>query len=574
MADIHIVYKDSIRVYIKADHSILYEIKEKFSFYAKGYRFSPNFKYGNWDGKISMLNAKDKSFYTGLIPDLFKWAKEQGYTLSFDNKSNYLPKKPFDDSYIERMKTVGKYTPKDYQEYYVVNALKRNMALILSPTGSGKSFIIYLMIRYMLEQLEEYEKILINVPSISLVEQLFSDFKDYVNDDFNVDLNVERMYGGQSENPNARVIISTWQTTRTKDKEYFEKFAGYICDEAHQASSKELSAIIDNMPDLFYRIGLTGTLDGKQLHEIEMKSRFGTLLQKVTTSELMERGDLAKMEIDARILQYPIDECKYISKKGTPYQTEIDYIIGHELRNRYLIDCAMKCDNNTLMLFNYVEKHGMMLLDDLQAQASKNLKKIFFIYQKVKGSEREAIRKVLDGKPPEWYDVEFENGCIVRVESIESMVLSENEKVNVSKLKKGYMLDDSYYSNLIQRESLYIQKRNAENSRIKKITKQVGCSILLASYGTLAVGVNIKNLHYLIFCHPLKAKIRLLQSIGRVIRASDSKGVVKIIDICDDFSYKTPKNERINHTRKHFIERLKIYEDQKFKYKLSKIEFK
>jgi CRISPR/Cas system-associated endonuclease/helicase Cas3 len=120
-----------------------------------------------------MLNAKDKSFYTGLIPDIFKWAKEQGYTLSFDNKLNYLPKKPFDDSYIERMKTVGKYTPKDYQEYYVVNALKRNMALILSPTGSGKSFIIYLMIRYMLEQLEEYEKILINVPSISLAELLF-----------------------------------------------------------------------------------------------------------------------------------------------------------------------------------------------------------------------------------------------------------------------------------------------------------------------------------------------------------------------------------------------------------------
>lgn len=94
-------------------------------------------------------------------------------------------------------------------------------------------------------------------------------------------------------------------------------------------------------------------------------------------------------------------------------------------------------------------------------------------------------------------------------------------------------------------------------------------AILLASYGTLAVGVNIKNLHCLILCHPLKAKIRTLQSIGRILRAVDGKGEVKLIDIVDDFSYMRGTKEQKNIVMNHFHKRIELYENENFKYDIT-----
>lgn len=569
MADVSIRYKDGIRFTINAETAILREIKEKFSFYANGYKFSPKYKYGTWDGKVSMLNIRDKSFYHGLLPELFKFLNDSKYSVNFDDKKMYLPQKPFDESFISQVPGFGKYPLKDYQEFYIAEGLKRNKALILSPTASGKSYTIYCMIRYILTVIEPNEKVLINVPSISLVEQMYSDFEDYTMDDFDVKSVFTKIYSGKKADPNARVHISTWQTTANQPIQYFKDFNAYFVDEAHQAKSAEISKIIDNMPYLDFRFGFTGTLDGGFLHEIEMKARFGSLLKKVTTAELMERGDVAKMEIECHTLKYNIDDCKFINKTGTQYQDEVDYILGHEKRNAYLINTALNLDKNTLMLFNYVDKHGKIILDTLQKEGIKHLKKVYFIYKDVKGDEREKIRKLLDSDAPEWYDITFENGCILRVDSSEYIMLENGKKVSPDKLMPSYKLNEEWYNNFIKSSDVYVQNSNVL-SKIKKIEKKIGSSILLASYGTMSTGVSIKNLHYLIFCHPLKKQIRLLQSIGRVIRALPGKSTVIVIDIVDDFSYNTKTRTKSNYTLKHFIERIKVYEKESFKYKILK----
>lgn len=566
--DIQINFKDDLRCTLVCDRAVEYGIKDRFSFYAKGYKYHPRYKAGTWDGKISLYNLRSREFYVGLIPELYTWAKKLGYKIGFNESEKHLfkPFLKFDPNYFtDVVPKIAKFAPKSYQTEYVTEALKWNKLLILSPTGSGKSFTIYLILRYIL--LNTDFKLLINVPSISLVEQLFSDFKDYCIDGWDIDNEVTKVYGGQAENPDARVVISTWQSCKTKDPSYFQQFDGYICDEAHGADAKCITAIIENLAHSKIRIGLTGTLDGTDLHELEMIGRFGRVHRVVSTADLMESGDLADLKVNFLKLKYPIEECKLITKKTTEYQQEIDYILEHKGRNKLLVKLAMNQKKNTLMLFNYVDRHGKLLLTDLQAQADQHLKKIYFIYQKVKGDEREMIRKTLDGDAPVWYDIEAENGSMIRFQPNFEVVLKNGKSKLVKNLTIMDNVDLEWLSDHFKHGKNY--RTGSGIDKIVGIKKQVGTNILLASYGTLAVGVNIKNLHTLIFCHPLKAKIRTLQSIGRILRTADGKGQVKLIDIVDDFSYTSGTKIQTNTTLKHFFERLKIYESESFKYDIT-----
>lgn len=247
--DITIKFKNELKCLVYADKSVMYGIKDKFSFYVNGYKFSPKYKYGNWDGKISLYNLATKEFYIGLIPDLFKWAKETGYSIGFDNDEDKRMFKPFlsfnrdtDNYFSEVVPNIAKFKPKDYQQKYIEEALTWNKLTIISPTGSGKSYIIYLIVRYILMYTDF--RILITVPNVSLVEQLYSDFKDYTIDDWNVDNEVKRIYDKSPDekvNKNPRIVISTWQSCKGKDQKFFDLFDSYMVDECFTKDSKVLT---------------------------------------------------------------------------------------------------------------------------------------------------------------------------------------------------------------------------------------------------------------------------------------------------------------------------------------------
>ena len=107
-------------------------------------------------------------------------------------------------------------------------------------------------------------------------------------------------------------------------------------------------------------------------------------------------------------------------------------------------------------------------------------------------------------------------------------------------------------------------------STIRKIVEQSSSSIIVASYGTFSTGVNIRNLHNIIFASPSKSKIRNLQSIGRGLRKSDTKEIATLYDISDDLIWKSKKN----FTIQHFAERVKIYNEEKFDYKIYTVNLK
>ena len=107
-----------------------------------------------------------------------------------------------------------------------------------------------------------------------------------------------------------------------------------------------------------------------------------------------------------------------------------------------------------------------------------------------------------------------------------------------------------------------------KREEIRHIIETESDAIIVASYGTSSTGINIKNLSNVLFASPSKSRIRNLQSIGRGLRTSDTKTSATLYDIADDLSWKSSKN----HTLLHFVERIKIYSSEKFKYKVYNID--
>jgi superfamily II DNA or RNA helicase len=105
---------------------------------------------------------------------------------------------------------------------------------------------------------------------------------------------------------------------------------------------------------------------------------------------------------------------------------------------------------------------------------------------------------------------------------------------------------------------------------IRKIMETENDAIVVASFGTFSTGTNIRNLHNIIFASPSKSRVRNLQSIGRGLRQSDGKEMATLYDIADDLRHK----KRMNFTLQHFVERVKIYNEEKFPFKIYNIGLK
>lgn len=541
LPDITIQYVDEIRCKIVARREIMIALKDEFSFFAEGYKFHPLYKQGKWSGRISMIDGKGL-FYNGLLKSLLKYCKSKSLSINVEGIARYKSDVISDET-INKLASYVKFPPYDYQLASIKEGLSKRKMLCISPTGSGKSLIAYLFYRYCMDN---NISLLITVPSVGLVSQLYSDFQDYVSDDHNVEDNVHCIFAGQEKDTNKKCVISTWQSLATiEDPTWFKRFGFYICDEAHLAKGAEISKIIDKLNTCRYRVGMTGTLSGAAMHEIEMQARFGDIFKMVTTRELIDRGILTDIHINCMRLTYSKDEVKRFNafcKKD--YQREIDYILNSVERNDYIVELGLTTPGTSLMLFNRVEGHGMLLMEMLEAKCVEHKKKVFYISGKVKAKERERIRKLLDGEMPLYNTVTFTDGStkifddeVQPYRDITSMV--------------GSSLPDTYYA------------ENDNTSRIvANVDQSEGAYVLLASYGTMSTGISIKKLDSLILCHPYKGRILNLQSIGRILRKSITKDLVELYDLIDDFRM----GKKENHTYKHGTIRMEIYESEEFEY--------
>jgi superfamily II DNA or RNA helicase len=486
MSDVIIHKKNEVYIKLECEPHILYELQEYFTFEVPGAKFMPQMRSKHWDGYIRLLSVHTGEIYVGLLPKVIDKLNLHNYTYEFrENKFYGLPFEVNEEISYEGVKdymnSICAHSPREYQVEGVYDALRHNRKLLISPTASGKSLMIYSIVRY---YVDKGQKILLVVPTTSLVEQMYKDFQDY---GWDADSYCHRIYSGREKTNEHAVTITTWQSIYKLERSFFEDYNVIIGDEAHLFKSKSLISIMSKAHNAKYRFGFTGTLDGSQTHKWVLEGLFGPSYKVTKTAELIQQGHLSKLDIRCLVL-------KHKPQKFENYEDEVQFIINHDRRNKFITNLVLDLKGNTLILYSRVATHGEPLYN-LINNLKVNDRKVFFIHGGVDAEERELVRE---------------------------------------------------------------------------ITEKENNAIIVASYGTFSTGVNIRNLHNVIFASPSKSRVRNLQSIGRVLRKGSNKTKAMLYDIADDCTINSKKNYTLNH----FIERIKIYNEENFNYEILTINLK
>lgn len=372
---------DNVFCRVEAEPHIIQELSEIFTFDAPGAKFMPSYRQKRWDGKIRLLRKGTNKIYIGLCKYIEDYAKENLYNFSkdFDITQPALPLS-FNKWYYQGEQIY----PHDHQIKAIFASVKNKRQIFLFPTGSGKSLIIYTIARNLLSQVKG--KILVLVPTTSLVEQMYSDFEQYAGSDWDVEKNTTRIYSGMIRE-DKRIVISTWQSLYDKPTSYFDEYNVVIGDEAHLYKSKEISALLEKLVNCEYRYGCTGTLDGEHCNKLVLEGLFGPVFSVVSTADLVKSKHLSNFIIKCFMLKYP-DKIKK-ANKDNQYEDEVQFLIGNDARNNFITDLAVNTAGNTLVLFSRVESHGLKLYNLIK---SKTNKPVYFIYGGTQTTIREDIR--------------------------------------------------------------------------------------------------------------------------------------------------------------------------------------
>ena len=384
-----------LRVY--AESGIEFELTDYFTYEYPNAKYTPQYRARLWDGKVRLYDPLRKTLYVGLLPYLEKFADTNGYSVEILTPFEPLPNITIDEveQYARHLNLHGRGNPidiRDYQLDAIHHGLTNRRAVLLSPTGSGKSLIIYTATRWLLE---EGKKVLVVVPTTSLVEQMYSDFEDYSSHNgWGVSDHCQKLYSGFPKHFEMDVMFTTWQSIYKLPKTWFDQFDVVVGDEAHQFKAKSLTTIMEKMVDVQYKIGTTGSLDDKKINRLVLEGIFGRVYKVTTTSKLQSEGKLAALKIKAILLKYDDHERKACNK--IDYQAEIDYIVGNEKRNKFIRNLAVNCRGNTLVLFQFVEKHGTPLYEMIKDKAGD--RPVYFIHGEIDVEERERVRQILSSQ--------------------------------------------------------------------------------------------------------------------------------------------------------------------------------
>ena len=375
-------------VFLKIDSKephIFCELSDIFTFEVPGAKFMPQYRNKYWDGKIRLFNQANGEIYVGLLDKIISFCKKSDYQYEFVHSDFYGT--PFEENGFislegvkDYMNKITRYEPRQYQIQGVFDALKYNRKLLISPTASGKSLMIYTITRYMVDK---GHSVLLVVPTTSLVEQMYKDFIDY---GWNSDENCHRIYAGKEKHTDKPVTITTWQSIYKLEHSFFKRYGCVIGDEAHLFKSKSLIRIMTKLHDAKYRFGFTGTLDGTQTHKWVLEGLFGPAYKIVRTDELIEKGHLAKLNIKILLLQHE-------SQRFDTYEDEVQFIIQNERRNNFIRKLTLDLKGNTLLLYSRVESHGEILFNLINSDTNR---KVFFVHGGVAAEEREEIRKITE----------------------------------------------------------------------------------------------------------------------------------------------------------------------------------
>lgn len=497
-------------------------LDNNFAIYVPNFQFSKRFKerkVTRYDGKFHLFKKEYGVLPIGLVKEAYSLLKESGFKVRVtDNIKSSFKNPEYDENkvldFINRIRTdllskVG-YVPYDYQETALIRAIRTKRALFESPTGSGKSLTLYLIIRCLIEMHPDDEfKLLISVPSRSLVTQMYRDFKDYGWDEvdkyvgqYSSDFSIKE----RNESLGKKILLSvndSIDNLLSKDKEFCNRYSAVFVDEAHKAKepeeSKRLMRILQACENASYRIAMTGTIPKNKLFEKNLEGAFGKKEILTETKDLQDLGILSNCEIFKVEIPYELSSVKFLKTNKVSYVDEVELTRLNKSKLHsisYLINQGyIKPNENTLILCNKIENGEFMDIVDHIRQNHKEFT-VEMINGSIKGKERDKI------------------------------ITSMNSREGV---------------------------------------------IIVATYNTMSTGVNIKKLHNCIFASSIKSYESVIQSIGRVLRTHISKSGAKIFDLVDELKVMKRTGEYWrSYVNTQWKTRESYYIEKKFK--ISKIE--
>jgi superfamily II DNA or RNA helicase len=409
---------DEVFMHVDCDDGLAKDLHDFFSFKVPGAKFMPSYKNKWWDGKVYLFSIKTHKIYIGLLPYVDEFCRERGF--EFEGVTDILGTKTREkvsQSWLADLKLP--FEPRDYQIDALNETIQYGRQLLLSPTASGKSLIIYLLARY-------YDKkTIIIVPTTSLVEQMTKDFEEY-----GYDKDVCKIYSGQPVFP-ADITISTWQSFAKAPKEVLQGFDVVVGDEAHLFKANVLKGILEKMKTTAIRIGTTGTLDGSEVHRLQLEGLFGPVKKVITTKELMDSGTIANLKIECVIL-------RHTKMKKMTYQDEMDYLVSNQQRNLFITNLVGSLRGNTLVLFQYIEKHGQPLWELFNPMVSRMNGTLHYVHGGTDTEDREMVREIVDNPKKKNNVILASYGTFstgVNIKKIDNVVFASPSKSRIRNLQ-------------------------------------------------------------------------------------------------------------------------------------------
>jgi superfamily II DNA or RNA helicase len=356
---------------VSEDDDYIRLLRGHFEYYVDGFRYTPQYRSGSWNGKTNLMKL-DGSLPYGLLTELIRVNKKEFPRVTLIVEEEVKELFNGDKLTIKQDLTLKPYP---YQLDCIQKALHYTKGIVRSATASGKSAVISYIIKTLLEN-SKIDKCIIVVPNTSLVEQFYKDMNDY-----GVAYNIGRVFA-KSKEWDEPIVIATWQTLR-KNHDKLSMYDCVIVDECHGSSAYQLQNILVKAVNATYRLGFTGTLHSGKLDLLNTQAYLGPVIADYSSGELAEQGYIAKCKVEVINIEY-----------SNEYAGTYDEVKDDVFRNTYRLGIIKhiinKLDHNVLLLVGKVEKEGDYLKNWLSGTINKE---IVFLSGRDSIDEREKWRQ-------------------------------------------------------------------------------------------------------------------------------------------------------------------------------------
>lgn len=465
--------------------------------------------------------------YTGLWKQIVDWCKENDIDYVWESDQTHLKYTDFDLSLEQFTNYVNNWNltviPREYQYKAAWLILKYRISMSQLATRAGKTLIAYMVFRYMLEN--GAHNILMIVPNTTLVKQGVNDMSEY--HEF---FKSETVWSKGEMCESANLTIGTFQSLIKKlDKKskhynpkFFQKFDVICCDECHTAKCKSIKTLLslDSFKSLKLRFGFSGTVPIENtIESFACQSLLGPVIQDIRSSELVDDGFLAKVDVTQLYINY-----KLTSELIDEYIRCGEYLVGNTVKDKL---------GNELLLPK--EKQDFTI---------KYIKKLPFAVEQVKQlyNKEEYMQYLIDcckakGSTLLMLEQMIVHHSKLRIAVMDKLLTTINKNTIVFAHHTEYLKSlYEHFSTTFPEKNVYIITGQTSQKKRDKILSELNENtncILCASYACCGTGLTFKNLYCGIFAQSFKSKTINLQSIGRGMLKTGEKDTFYLYDLVD-----------------------------------------